>query len=98
MTIKTFQSEDQLTLVIAGRVDTTTSPELEEEISKSIDDIKNLTLDFSDVEYISSAGLRVLLSTQKKMNRQGNMKVVHCNSTVLDVFEVTGFKDIRTIE
>lgn len=98
MTIKTFQSEDQLTLIINGRIDTTTSPQLEEEIKNYIDAITDLTLDFADVEYISSAGLRVLLATQKKMNKQGTMKVVHCNSTVLDVFEVTGFSDILTIE
>ena len=83
---------------LEGRLDTVTAPELEKALKESLDGVTLLTLDFSALEYISSAGLRVLLSAQKLMNRQGEMKVVHVNETVTEIFEVTGFSDILTIE
>ncbi len=94
------KKQDGSTLVIAasGRIDTTTAPELEAVINQSIEGITSLELDFADLDYISSAGLRVLLCTQKIMNKQGTMKVTHVNESVNQVFEVTGFSDILTIE
>lgn len=81
-----------------GRLDTVTSPELEGVIKEILPGLTELTLDFSNLEYISSAGLRVLLSAQKVMNQQGGMKVKNVNSTIMEIFEVTGFSDILTIE
>ena len=83
---------------LGGRLDTTTAPELERELKDSFDGVNELTLDFSKLEYISSAGLRVLLAAQKVMNRQGGMKVANVNETIMEIFEVTGFSDILTIE
>ena len=83
---------------LSGRVDTTTAPELEKEIKSSLDGVTSLTLDMKDLVYISSAGLRVLLSAQKTMNKQGKMTVRNANETVMEIFEVTGFSDILTIE
>ena len=85
-------------IAIEGRLDTMTSPQLEEELKTSLDGITDLTFDFEKLEYISSAGLRVLLSAQKTMNKQGTMKIVHVSEPVMDVFDVTGFVDILTIE
>lgn len=87
-----------LTLSLEGRLDTVTAPQLEEEIATSIEGVTLLVLDFEKLEYISSAGLRVLLSAQKKMKNQGEMKVVRVNETINEVFEMTGFADILTIE
>ena len=98
MTIQTIKKEDALTVSVTGRLDTTTSPELDEELKKSLDGIRDLTMDLEGLEYISSAGLRILLSTQKTMNQQGTMKLINVSSMVMDVFEVTGFADILTIE
>lgn len=95
--IKT-QNGDALTVEVKGRLDTTTSPELEESVKSSLSGVKELAFDFAELEYISSAGLRVLLSAQKIMNQQGSMKVIHVNDVVQEVFEVTGFNDILTIE
>lgn len=83
---------------LEGRLDTTTAPALEKELKDALDGVKDLTLDFAALDYISSAGLRVLLSTQKLMNKQGKMKIAHVNETVMEIFEVTGFSDILTIE
>ena len=83
---------------LEGRLDTTTAPDLERELKDSLDGVNELTLDFSKLEYISSAGLRVLLSAQKRMNRQGEMKITHINEIVREIFDVTGFADILTIE
>lgn len=88
----------ELTVALEGRLDTNTSPELETALKASLDGVKALTLDFEKLEYISSAGLRVLLSAQKQMNKQGSMKLVHVNEVVMEIFEVTGFLDILTIE
>ena len=98
MTINKQIEGDKMTVAVAGRLDTTTAPELDEELKSSIEGIKELVIDFSDLEYISSAGLRVLLSAQKIMNTQGSMKVTGSSEVVLEVFEVTGFSDILTIE
>ena len=83
---------------LVGRLDTTTAPELEKELKSSLDGVKELTLDFAGLDYISSAGLRVLLSAQKIMNRQGSMTIMHVNEVIREVFDVTGFSDILTIE
>lgn len=88
---------DELKVTVSGRLDTTTAPTLEEELKSSIDGIKKLVIDFKDLEYISSAGLRVLLVMQRIMNKQGEMLVTDVNETVMDIFEVTGFSDILTI-
>ena len=88
----------KLTLAVEGRLDTTTAPQLEAELKSSLDGVTELTLDFEKLEYLSSAGLRVLLAAQKVMNKQGSMVVRHVNETIQEVFEVTGFVDILTIE
>ena len=97
MNINKTVNNDTMTLAVAGRLETTTAPELEKVIKTELEGISNLTFDFSDLEYISSAGLRVLLSAQKIMNKQGDMKVCGANDIVTEIFEVTGFSDILTI-
>ena len=91
-------NETGLTVTLTGRLDTTTVPELEKELKASLDGVTALIIDMAALDYISSAGLRVLLSAQKIMNRQGEMKIVHVNETIMEIFEVTGFSDILTIE
>ena len=93
---KTFEN-NTLTLVPQGRLDSITSPELESAIEDSIGDATSLVLDMKDLEYISSAGLRVLLKAQKMMNNSGKMKVLNVNDTVMEVLEMTGFVDMLTI-
>ncbi len=88
----------EVTVALEGRLDTTTSPELEADLKDTLVDVKSLIFDFEKLEYISSAGLRVLLSAQKVMNRQGTMKVIHVSEIIQEIFEVTGFSDILTIE
>ena len=85
-------------IALEGRLDTTTAPELEAELRDSLNGAASLTLDLEKLAYISSAGLRVLLAAQKVMNKQGEMKVVHVGETIMEIFEVTGFSDILTIE
>ena len=97
MTIKKELKGKELAVALEGRLDTITAPELETELKGSLDGVEKLTLDFSKLEYISSAGLRVLLSTQKRMNTQGSMTVANVNATIMEIFEVTGFNDILTI-
>ena len=87
-----------LNLALEGRLDTTTAPQLEAELKRSMDGITELNMDFEKLEYLSSAGLRVILAAQKTMNRQGKMVIRHVNETIREVFEVTGFIDILTIE
>ena len=87
----------ELTVALTGRLDTTTAPELEAVLKDSLDGVTALTIDMEALEYISSAGLRVLLSAQKIMGKQGEMKVTHVNETIMEIFEVTGFSDILTI-
>ena len=98
MTIEIKKSADEIILEVAGRLDTTTAPALEKTITENISGIKNLILDFKALEYISSAGLRVLLSAQKKMQKIGSMKVINVCEEVMEVFEMTGFADILVIE
>ena len=98
MTIDKNQTGSNLDIILSGRLDTTTAPSLEKELKASLDGITSLSFDFSSLDYISSAGLRVLLSAQKIMNRQGEMVVKNVNETINEVFEVTGFIDILTIE
>ena len=88
----------KLTLALEGRLDTTTAPQLEAEVKGTLGGVTELVLDFSQLEYLSSAGLRVLLTAQKIMNKQGKMIVRQVNETILEVFEVTGFREILTIE
>ena len=83
---------------LEGRLDTTTAPELDKAFKETLDGVRELTLDFSALDYISSAGLRVLLSAQKLMNKQGEMKITHVNDIIMEIFDVTGFSDILTIE
>ena len=83
---------------LKGRLDTVTAPELEQALKETLDGVSQLTLDFGELEYISSAGLRVLLSAQKQMNRQGGMKLTRVVDTSMEIFEVTGFNEILTIE
>ncbi|SEP98902.1 anti-sigma B factor antagonist [Lachnospiraceae bacterium NE2001] len=87
-----------LTLGLSGRLDTTTAPELEAEVKGNIEGVESLIFDFTGLDYISSAGLRVLLSSQKIMNKQGSMVVKNCSAEILEIFEVTGFSDILTVE
>ena len=98
MTITKHTEGKKLTIALEGRLDTTTAPELEAELNASLDGVTDLTLDLEQLLYLSSAGLRVILSAQKRMNKQGQMVVRHVNETIMEVFEVTGFVDILTIE
>lgn len=96
MTIAKTREGGKLTLTLEGRLDTTTAPQLEAEV-KHLDGVTELVLDFEKLEYLSSAGLRVILAAQKTMNRQGIMVIRQVNETIMEVFEVTGFVDILTI-
>jgi len=98
MTIEKTVNGTELTMTLSGRLDTTTAPQLETELKESIDGVEHLALDFAALEYLSSAGLRVLLSAQKIMNKQGSMVVRNVNETIAEIFEVTGFCDVLTIE
>ncbi len=93
------QKKDGKALVLApeGRLDTMTAPQLEAALQEALPGVEELTFDFEKLEYISSAGLRVLLSAQKTMNKQGSMKVIHANEMIMEIFEVTGFADILNI-
>ena len=97
MTITKKQNESELTVFLKGRLDTSSAPELESEIKSGLEGVKSLTFDLEKLDYISSAGLRVLLSAQKTMNKQGEMKVSHVSEAIMESFEVTGFTDILTI-
>lgn len=97
MTINKTMNGTELVIALEGRLDTMTAPELEAELGKSLDGAESLVLDFSKLEYISSAGLRVLLSAHKTMSAKGGMKITNVNEIVQEVFEVTGFADILTI-
>ena len=98
MTIEKRMNGNTLEIALAGRLDTTTAPELEAALKESMESAQALTLDFSKLDYISSAGLRVLLSAHKAMSGKGGMKLTHVNELIGEVFEVTGFTDILTIE
>ena len=98
MTIEIKRNAEQTIIELAGRLDTTTAPALDKTISRDIADAKHLVLDIKKLEYISSAGLRVILGAQKKMQKIGSMKVINVREEVMEVFEMTGFADILTIE
>ena len=98
MTIEIKKTEEATIIEIVGRLDTITAPALDKTIQEEIGDTKNLVLDMKSLEYISSAGLRVLLSAQKKMQKIGSMKVINVCQEVMEVFEMTGFADILVIE
>ena len=98
MTISKNQNGSALDIALTGRFDTMTAPELDKELETCLNGIESLTFDFSKLDYISSAGLRVLLTAQKRMNKQGEMKITGVNETINEVFEVTGFSDILTVE
>ena len=98
MTIEIKRTTDKTVIELAGRLDTTTAPALDKTINEDVADAKNLILDVKALEYISSAGLRVLLGAQKKMHKVGSMKVINVCEAVMEVFEMTGFADILVIE
>ena len=98
MNIQKNVNGTSLTFAVEGRLDTATAPKLEEEIRNSVDGMTELVFDFEALDYISSAGLRVLLATQKTMNRQGKMALKNVNETVMEVLDITGFSEILSIE
>ena len=98
MNITKMLDDDRLIIKLNGRLDTNTAPELEEILKKDLTGVTDLTLDFNDLVYISSAGLRVVLSTQKLMKTQGNMTIENVNDLIMEVFEATGFDNILTIK
>ena len=98
MTINMNKNDKALTVNINGRVDTTTAPQLEQALKAEFDNCNELVLDFAEVEYISSAGLRVLLSAQKVMGKKGGMKLINVSDVIMDIFDMTGLTDIFDIE
>ena len=98
MTIEIIRNAEEATIEVAGRLDTTTAPSLDKTINEDTADAKNLVLDLKELEYISSAGLRVILSAQKKYGKLGYLKVINVCEEIMSVFEMTGFADILTIE
>ena len=98
MKIEKCVKDGKVCYALEGRLDTTTAPELETVLKEALPGVVSLTIDMSKLEYISSAGLRVLLSAQKIMNKQGEMKIVGVNDVIMEIFEVTGFSDILNIE
>ena len=98
MTIEKKINGESVTLIVSGRLDTQTAPELETELDAVLAGLKELTFDMTNLEYVSSAGLRVILKAQKAMNAQGSMKLTGVNDSIMEVFDITGFLDILTIE
>ena len=98
MNIEKKINGESATLVVSGRLDTQTAPELENELDAVLPGLKELTFDMANLEYVSSAGLRVILKAQKAMNTQGSMKLTGVNDSIMEVFDITGFLDILTIE
>ena len=98
MTIEKALNGAELTITLTGRLDTTTAPQLEAELTASLPGLEALVLDFAALDYLSSAGLRVLLGAQKQMNKQGDMVVRNVNEAISEIFDITGFADILTIE
>ena len=98
MTIEKKINGESATLIVSGRLDTQTAPELETELDAVLAGLKELTFDMTNLEYVSSAGLRVILKAQKVMNAQGSMKLTSVNDSIMEVFDITGFLDILTIE
>ena len=98
MTIEKKTNGEAATFIVSGRLDTQTAPELENELDAVLPGLKELTFDLANLEYVSSAGLRVILKAQKAMNTQGSMKLTGVNDNIMEVFDITGFLDILTIE
>ena len=98
MKITKSVTNEELIVALEGRLDTTTAPELEAELNKSLKEIQTFVLDLKELDYISSAGLRVILKAQKVMNTQGSMKLINVSDEIMEVFDITGFVDILTIE
>ena len=98
MKIDQYKNDTQMRLALTGRLDTLTSPELDEIITNELDGVADLTLDLAGLDYISSAGLRVLLRAQKKMAAVGTMKLIGVSPMIMEIFEITGFSEILTIE
>ena len=98
MVVTKNAENNKVTFNVSGRLDTATAPELETELSACWDDCEELVIDLEGLEYMSSAGLRLLLAAQKKMTPKGGMKVIHVNDVIMEIFEITGFSDILTIE
>ena len=98
MTIEKKINGEAVTLIVSGRLDTQTAPELENELDAVLPGLKELIFDMTNLEYVSSAGLRVILKAQKVMNTQGSMKLTGVNDSIMEVFDITGFLDILTIE
>lgn len=98
MKINTIKDNDKITIAVEGRVDSTTAAEFEAAIKSETEQVTELVFDFKDLAYISSAGLRILLGTQKLMNAKGKMKIINVNETVNEIFEITGFSYILDIE
>ncbi len=98
MTIQKILNGERMTIFLSGRLDTTAASQLEADLERDLDGVEILIFDFENLEYLSSAGLRVLLSAQKTMDKQGKMVICHMNETIREIFEVTGFTEILTIE
>jgi len=98
MNIEKTRKGNKLTIKLDGRLDTNTAPELEKELKEALPGVGDLVFDFSDLKYISSAGLRLILSTQKTMNQQGTLVIENVNDMVMEIFETTGFSDVLTIK
>ncbi len=98
MTIEKTTENENVTLTVSGRLDTTTAPELEAALDEVLENTKELIFNLENLEYISSAGLRVILKAQKSMNTKGSMKLTGVNDSIMEVFDITGFLDILTIE
>ena len=98
MTINKMTEGTKLTVALSGRMDTSTAPLLDAELKASLPGVEELVLDFAELSYLSSAGLRVLLAAQKVMNRQGSMVVKNVNETIMEIFEITGFVDVLNIQ
>lgn len=98
MEINKIADGENLTIALEGRLDTTTAPQLEAEIKTCLNGVKKFVFDFAKLDYISSAGLRVILAAQKTMSKQGAMELINVNGTIMEILDVTGFRDILTIK
>ena len=98
MNIIKNRTDDKLVVALEGRLDTMTAPELENDLKPALDGVKELTFDMAKLDYISSAGIRIILAFQKIMSKQGSMKIINANEMVMEIFEVTGFSEVLKIE
>ena len=97
MNVNKIQDGKNVTFEVEGRLDTITAPDMDEQLNEVIDDVENITFDFKNLEYISSAGLRILLNTHKELGKRGTMKILNANEDIMEIFELTGFDNIFTI-